>query len=63
MLLDYEKEPEKVNFRDEQYLKKTADRMPDIGKKVRALACTLILLQTLLLSYWHPKKARQRLTR
>lgn len=36
VLLDYEKEPEKVNFRDEQYLKKTADRMPDIGKKVRA---------------------------
>ncbi len=36
VLLDYEKEPEKVNLRDEQYLKKTADRMPDIGKKVRA---------------------------
>ena len=34
VLQDYEKTPEQVDFRDPAYLKKTADRMPDIGRKV-----------------------------
>ena len=36
MLQDYEKLPEQVDLRNPIYVKRTADRMPDIGKKVRA---------------------------
>lgn len=36
MLQDYEKLPEQVNLRNPIYVKRTADHMPDIGKKVRA---------------------------
>lgn len=34
VLQDYEKTPEQVDLRDAAYVKKTADRMPDVGKKV-----------------------------
>lgn len=36
MLQDYEKLPEQVDLRNPIYVKRTAARMPDIGKKVRA---------------------------
>lgn len=39
VLQDYEKNPEQVDFRDASYLKKTSDRMPDIGRKVITCPC------------------------
>jgi len=37
VLQDYEKNPEQVDFRDPAYVKKTSDRMPDIGRKVKII--------------------------
>ena len=49
VIQDYEKNPEEVDLRDPSYLKKTTDRMPDIGRKV-SLTLSAVLLQQYLIA-------------
>ena len=44
VLQDYDKHPEEVDLNNPSYLKKTSDRMPDIGRKVYPTPCAVLLV-------------------